>query len=355
MIRPRCLPWALGPWCAALLGTAPPLAAAPDPRAHQNRLEDQLLDGEIDAEDFLAWRLAPSALGRTGRGSAYVGLEAFVVERTSGSSEIGALVVLELPLERFVQRGWTGLAPLEPNATGFSGGDDGAGTAWLGAPATEVPTVKPVEGPGIPSPADRTLLDEIPARVDNAQTAGPRVERVAPPAITVTADVARSCVRAALRAMGLGDDNRLDSVAARARSSAALPELRLRAVRTLGESGRISLSEDDPSRYVASGAASNVLEARLTFRLDRLLFADEEIVVERARLDRSELRSRTAAKVLQLLFEWQRAYALAQDAALAAEDRFAAVVREAESSALLDVMTGGWFGAYRAALTSRGP
>lgn len=351
MIRPRCLPWALGPWCAALLATAPPLAAAPDPRAHQNQLEDQLLEGEIDAEDFLAWRLAPGALGRTGRGSAYVGLEAFVVERTSGSSEMGALLVLELPLERFVPRGWTAApAPLGPGAMAFSGGGDGAGASWLGARATD----EPMEAPWTASHADPNLLDEIP-RVGLAQTAGSRVERAAPPAITVTTDVARSCVRAALRAIGLGDDNRLDSVAARARSSAALPELRLRAVRTLGESGRISLSEDDPSRYVASGAASNVLEARLTFRLDRLLFADEEIVVERARLDRSELRSRTAAKVLQLLFEWQRAYALAQDAALAAEDRFAAAVREAESTALLDVMTGGWFGAYRAALASRGP
>jgi len=354
MIRPRCLRWALGPWFATVLLTLP-LAAAPDPRAHTSRLEDLLLEGEIDAEDFLAWHLAPGALGGAGRGSAYVGIEAFLVQRTSGTSEMGALLVLELPLERFVQRGWAVIpAPLQPAPMGLSGGGDGAATAWLGAGATEVSTDRPVEAPWAPPGLDRILLDSTPPRV--AQSAASRVERSAPaPTITVTTDVARSCVRAALRAMGLGDDNRLDSVAARARSSAALPELRLRAVRTLGESGRISLSEDDPSRYVASGAASNVLEARLTFRLDRLLFADEEIVVERARLDRSELRSRTAAKVLQLLFEWQRAYAIAQDAAVSAEDRFAAVVREAESSALLDVMTGGWFGAYRAALASRSP
>jgi hypothetical protein len=354
MNRTCSLRWAWAPWCAALVFAVPALAAAPDPRAQASRLEDLLLEGEIDAEDFLAWRLAPGALGGAGRGSAYLGIEAFLVQRTNGAAEMGALLVLELPLERFVSRGWALVpTPLETVPAESLGGGDGAATSWLGAQATEASAGPSFEGPWSGAGPGHQLRDDVPSHV--AQTAPPRVERATAAVITVTTDVARSCVRAALRAMGLGDDNRRDSVAARARSSAALPELRLRAVRTLGESGRISLSEDDPSRYVASGAASNVLEARVTFRLDRLLFADEEIVVERARLDRSELRSRTAAKVLQLLFEWQRAYALAQDAALSAEDRFAAVVREAESSALLDVMTAGWFGAYRAALVARGP
>jgi hypothetical protein len=156
--------------------------------------------------------------------------------------------------------------------------------------------------------------------------------------------------------VGLGDDHRLDAVAARARSSAALPELRLRGVRTLGETGRVSLtSADDPSQYVGSGAATSLLEARLTFRLDRLLFADEELAVERARLDRTELRARTTAKVLEALFAWQKAYALSQDSSLSTDEHFLAVLREAESSAILDIMTGGWFGAFRAALAARSP
>jgi hypothetical protein len=46
---------------------------------------------------------------------------------------------------------------------------------------------------------------------------------------------------------------------------------------------------------------------------------------------------------------------LLQDSGLPAEDRFSAVLREAESSAVLDMMTGGWFGAYRAALAARAP
>jgi hypothetical protein len=337
MTRPRDVSSAFWLVWTAVLATAPApaRAATPDFRAAQNRLEDQLIEGEIDAEDFLAWHLAPGSSVGPPRRAVYLGLEAFVVEKASGASELGALLVLELPLERFV-RARTPAAPLAYETRIV----EGPGAAWLGAHAAE----------GLVSETERASVVGI------AQTAVPKVERTAlAPTLSITIEVARSCVRAALRTVGLADDNRLDSVGARARSSAALPELRLRAVRTLGESGRISLSEDDPSRYVASGAATNVLEARLTFRLDRLLFADEEITVERARLDRSELRSRIAAKVLQALFEWQKAYALMQDPALSSEDRFSAVLREAESSAILDMMTGGWFGAYHAALAARAP
>ena len=96
-----------------------------------------------------------------------------------------------------------------------------------------------------------------------------------------------------------------------------------------------------------------MLEARLTFRLDRLLFADDEVSLERVRIERSELRSRTAAKVLQMLFEWQRAYSLLQDPTLSSDDHFSAILREVEASAVLDVLTDGWFGRFRAALTQR--
>jgi hypothetical protein len=343
MIRPRHLSRALCFGWVALLATARAGAGAPDARVVQTRLEDQLIEGEIDAEDFVAWHRAPGSLLGTGRGAAYLGLETFVVEKVGGATEMGALVVLELPLERFAQR-----RPRLVTLTidpGASSALEGAGLAWLGDAHDELSRVN---GAGAP-------VEEALSRLEVAETPAARGERSALPAVAITTDVARACVRATLRTMGLVDDNRLDSVAARARSSAALPELRFRAARTLGESGRVSLSEDDPSRYVASGVATNVLEARLTFRLDRLLFADEEIAVERARLDRSELRSRAAAKALQALFEWQRAYALMQDVALAAEDRLAAALREAEASAILDMMTGGWFGGFRAALAAARP
>jgi len=331
MMRPLSVPAQWIAWFTFLVTmTAVPMtarAASPD-RAFQGELEDLLQEGEIDAEDFLALHWSRTALGPA-RGAAYLGIEAFRAEKTVGAAEIGAMLVLELPLERFVSP--RALSVALPAETRFH---------------EEEPPSAAVVGP----------LGPPPPRGGFAQTAAAKVERSATaPTLPVTTEVARSCVRAALRTAGLGDDNRLESVAARARSSASLPELRLRAVRTIGETGRISLSEDDPSRYVASGAATNVLEARVTFRLDRLLFADEEIVVERARLDRAEQRLRITGKVLQTLFEWQKAYALLQDSSLPAEDRLSALLREAESSAVLDMMTGGWFGAYRAAVAARVP
>jgi hypothetical protein len=305
---------------------APARAAPTDPRDLEGHLEDAVMDGEIDAEDFFASRLVGAPVG-AGRGAAYVGIEAFRVDRAAGVAEMGALLVIELPLERWARPRPTVLGPSFGLSSLASANIDPVPWAGAGATLTQASTSRISSIVPAPSPA---------------------------PIITVTTEVVRSCVRAALRTMGLGDDYRLDSVVARSRSSAALPELRLRAVRTLGETGRVSLSsEDDPSRYVGSGAATSVLEARLTFRLDRLLFADEEIAVERARLDRLELRTRTTAKVLDALFQWQKAYTLSQDPTLGAEDRLAAVLREAESSAILDLMTGGWFGTFRAALAAR--
>src|SRR5688572_7212706 len=175
MIRPRCLPWVLGPWCATLVATMPSLATLPDGRAFANHLEDQLLEGEIDAEDFLAWRLAPGALGGPGRGSAYVGLEAFLVERMGGTSELGALVVLELPLERFVQRPWAVVpAPYEPPAVAGFEVSDGAGGGWLGARVAEPAVAEPAQAP-TPKRLIRGPVDEVPARAALAETTGPRV------------------------------------------------------------------------------------------------------------------------------------------------------------------------------------
>jgi hypothetical protein len=325
MRRPRAVLRALLLMGMILLGVSPARAAPSDPRDAEGRLEDAVVDGEIDAEDFFAARLGDGSLG-AGRAAAYIGIEAFRIEKSGGIAEMGALLVIELPLERWGRP---------------------QGAALPVGYASFARDVDPLPAAGVGAMLAQTTLPR-------ASTAAPAPSST--PIITVTTEVVRSCVRAALRAVGLGDDHRLDAVAARARSSAALPELRLRGVRTLGETGRLSqTSADDPSQYVGSGAATSLFEARLTFRLDRLLFADEELAVERVRLDRTELRARTTAKVLDALFAWQKAYALSQDPSLTADERFSAVLRELESSAILDIMTGGWFGAFRAALAARAP
>jgi hypothetical protein len=313
----------LGTFAAASALARQAAAGSPDPSTLRDQLEDQVLDGDRDAEDVAAMRAAPSLVGRDRRaGSAYLSLMAFAGDRPSGGRELGAMLVLGLPLERFA------------------------------APRRFAPSVgAPLDGEGRDASGEPTSGEDLLPRGPSALAEGPAErDRAAKGAVVMTTEVARSCVRAAWRVAGVADDGAIDSMVSRARASAALPELRLRLMRTMDASGRATLSDTDPYRYVETGGVTTWLEARLTFRLDRLLFADDEIPLERVRMDRYDLRARTAAKVLAALFEWQRAYALVSDTGLSSAEHFAAVVRELEASAILDVMTDGWFGRFRASL-----
>jgi hypothetical protein len=273
-------------------------AASPSPRERQNNVEDALADGDIDTEDFVSFR-APRPFALVGsRASAYVALSAFLTHGDA-REERGGMLVLGLPFDRL-------FAPARPPVPARI--------------AEQTPAAAPAPGP-TPAPA----------------------------AITISSVDARACVNAALRAAGLSDETRLESVAARARASAALPELRLRALRSVDQSGRLTYTELDPYRYSEAGATGYTFEARLTFHLDRLLFADEEVSIERMRIDRQDARTRVASKALSALFEWQRAYALGKNPTLSTEEHLSAVLREVEAGATLDVMTDGWFARWRAA------
>jgi hypothetical protein len=195
---------------------------------------------------------------------------------------------------------------------------------------------------GVTVPLDRLLGTPRGIAEPMAPAPAPATPPVATPAL------ARACVRAAWRAAGFGDDDKLDAMASRAKASAALPELRMRVARTTDESGRLSYLDADTPHYAQTGSATYWLEARLTFRLDRLLFADEEVSLERVRIDRVEARGRVAAKVLKALFDWQRALSASADETLAPAERANATIAAMEASATLDVLTDGWFARARA-------
>jgi hypothetical protein len=164
------------------------------------------------------------------------------------------------------------------------------------------------------------------------------------PVVRLTPALARSAVRAALRASGDGESRaRLDSIASRARSSAALPELRLGAMHSTDQSLRLSPTQADPYRYTQSGGVDLAFEARLTWKLDRLVFADQELGVERIRSERATARARLAQQVLRALFEWQRAELKQRDPELTPEEQAEAAVSALEALVTLDVLTGGWF------------
>lgn len=153
------------------------------------------------------------------------------------------------------------------------------------------------------------------------------------------AKLVRDVVQAALRSNGLGpDQDRLAGIATRARASAALPELRLRMVRGLDQSLRFVPTDGDPYRTQATDGASMSYEARATWRLDRLVFADEEIAVERLRAERAAERRKLLHHVLDILAAWQRARPLATGSDEERDDREA---RRDAATATLDGLTDG--------------
>jgi hypothetical protein len=99
----------------------------------------------------------------------------------------------------------------------------------------------------------------------------------------------------------------------------------------------------DATDYYAAVGANLVLEGRLTWRLDRTVYAGDEPTLERVRLERAEARAKLAERALQSLFAWARAGLDAREAPEGSREEAEALLRVAEAAATLDVLTGGWF------------
>ncbi|HWL88009.1 MAG TPA: hypothetical protein VNO21_19535 [Polyangiaceae bacterium] len=174
--------------------------------------------------------------------------------------------------------------------------------------------------------------------------------------LPVTRDVARAAVVAAWKAAGIGpNDARLDALTARAHWSALLPEARLRAARRFDESASVNATGLDDPRTTDSAGAASWLEARLTWRLDRILYADDEPAFERMRLERHDARARVAARVLSLLGQWQRAWVDVRLSAPDSAETLEVNLRLSDAEAALDVITDAWFGRWRATLDRPAP
>jgi hypothetical protein len=207
--------------------------------------------------------------------------------------------------------------------------------------------------PGSELPLDALERDEVPnaeppsrARRERRGSEKLRVALAEIPYLLTPAYV-REAVDAALLAQGVAATlARIESLTTRAKTSAMLPEVRLRAGRDVDQSMRLSPTADDPYRYTQTGAVAFVMDGSVTWRLSRLVFASEELSAERLRLAQSRERQRvTAATVNELLvwqLAWRRAAAIGERGTTAAEDLV-------ESTLRLDVMTGGWFSAHQPA------
>jgi hypothetical protein len=177
-----------------------------------------------------------------------------------------------------------------------------------------------------------------------AEVREPEPDAWEPPPPRLTPALARATLRAALSAAGQPRARvRLTSLARRARSSAALPELRLRAQRTTDESLRLAPTAADPYRYTRAGGVSTTYEARATWRLDRLVFADEEVRIEELRRMRRRSELQLVDDVLEALVAWQRALWGEVDPAASPEERLAARLGRIQSEVTLDLLTAGGF------------
>jgi hypothetical protein len=130
----------------------------------------------------------------------------------------------------------------------------------------------------------------------------------------------------------------------RSRLSVLLPETRLRVVQMLQDGEHTTSYVNTAGTIIDTSGSTTTLEARLTWRLDRLLFAGDEPTLERVRLEREEARARIGGRVLELLFAWQRALL----------DEAASDIRQSEAEISLDVMTAGWFGVQPIVRAHRG-
>ena len=296
----RAASLALAVLALVLLAIAPRAARADPLFDHgQDALEDRFVDGDLDEEDLVAMRLGAHAAPADLQGGTWVSLVGFTRQLLSGRSDVGGMVIVGLALDRI--------------ATGPT-----HGVGDLPRPVAPAP-------PAPPPPA----------------AAAPAVVKVEP----LPPAVARQCVAAALRASGLGvDDAKLDALVARARESAWLPETRMRAMRLWNDTSRVTTTATtDTASYYDGAGANLVLELRLTWRFDRLLYAGDETSIERVRLERQDARARVATHALEVLFAWQRAQVAAGQAAAGSPEHVEARLRLAEAQATLDVLTGGWF------------
>jgi hypothetical protein len=157
-----------------------------------------------------------------------------------------------------------------------------------------------------------------------------------------------------LRAAGAhATRQRLEGLESRSRTSAILPEARFRAGRSTDESLRLSPTTADPYRIIQAGGQDFFFDAQLTWRLDRLIFASDELAIERLRRQRDADHASLVRRVLKALFDWHRALVLSRDPDLDAKERELQRLGVLEAAVTLEVLTAGWFTAHSAEAVAR--
>lgn len=128
--------------------------------------------------------------------------------------------------------------------------------------------------------------------------------------------------------------------------SAWLPELKFRAGRNTDQTLRLTPTTEDPDRWALSGGSDLRLEGELRWQFDRLVFASEEVPIERMRLVLEQQRQRGMLDLLEWVFRWQVAVMQRSDPDLSPNKRLEAHLTAEQTAGALDVLSGGWFSAH---------
>lgn len=320
----------------------------------------------LDVDSHELWTEGPS-------GSLWLSIAATLAFRPHGERHVGAMLLIGVPFERVARSsGASARSAAISDPPPLVSPNEARPGPQPGAKQSEPPAPPAVRSPSFtndpasPRPPPRSAGEErkvasklrSPAALlafpggarepAHARSVDVEPSAASPIPIVVTPLIARAAVSAALRHARLeAPEQRLDALATRARTSALLPELRVRATRLVDEAQSLAPTEYDSARTTATGGESLWLEARATWSLDRLVFADEEIAIERLRNDRAEAQARVTNRTLELLFGWQRALAHQADPARSPEDHLEAALKVVECEAALDVLTAGWFTKWR--------
>jgi hypothetical protein len=339
--------------CPAALGqTKPP----PDAETWLDR------EGEPADPDDLAPALRRSTDRVFARGPIQLSLLAWHQDVLPFARDRGLGVVLTLPLERVLARPLPPLPPPGPAAAPLASMPLEGGVGQTAVPfepafgpaATPFePTLGPAAHTPLPPP---TSPEGAPRPTPAAFSSDPMPGQVLA-ALQISAEQMKTLSNATLRAAGLSGavDDRLDGLSSRARTSALLPELRLRAVQSNDQALRLSYADTDPYRTQTSGGSALLLEARATFRLDRVLFADDEVTVERLRGDVREQRQRLLIKLAEAVGVWQRAQAALLDPDASPRERASSLAQAIGASTLIDVLSAGAWSRLRARSAGAAP
>ncbi len=127
------------------------------------------------------------------------------------------------------------------------------------------------------------------------------------------------------------------------KTSALLPEIRFRALRNTSEDLTMSPTEYDPNRTTVAGGISWGLDLRVGWKLDKLIFSDEHIQLEKMRKDLAEEKKKFQLEIIDLLSDWQTAWAMEHNSMATDEQIFANRLKRAKIESTLHLYTNGWF------------